>query len=620
MESKIHLMILWEEALFLEDRILSDLRDNFSILKVFNVHWTEDLFLDNYTIFYSHSLRTLSPERQKEVLLNKIAHCGVGSFKAIVLIDNAPHYEKRQTSSGDSIVNSNVFDKKALYRSWTGGGSKIHASDNEWETNKDLTILFGLNTHDFLEKYIPQPDVQIEYNEDCIGVGGYKDIRQLFYVLNNTIKYVVLRNHEPIPEQYTVEGHGDIDLLVESRNYMAYLTLAKKIFPEPYRVYHTITINGEAVPFDFRFSGDNYYDRAWQEDILNRRIISKNLFYVPNSTDQFYSLLYHVYIQKRSIIPDYIPKLTEYAKQSGVEYPSEVTHAIRILDDFMSKNGYEYIKPDDVSVFYNEEHLLQSSYALRYGKCIKSLYIKEDPSLQSKVFEKNDSFIKIGTPNLIDREYQFIKELEGSPFIPHILTYSKTERGSMLETARVSGQDFFTFFSDPKHRTFRYFKSFTLGILKILETLGSCHIVHRDFTPFNLIINDNGKDCDVYVLDFGWASKLPLKNEGPNLKALGNGYYSSGNSSDFYAAGTIFEKHFDHTRMVIRVANALQNICISDYEDLPHLRSKISLVRKNLRLCSLRDLRNELCYRYYGLLSKHPHILGLRFRISNLFK
>lgn len=620
MENNIHLMIIWKEALFLEERILSDLRESFSILRVFDIHWTDELFLDNYTVFYSHSLRTLSPERQKEVLLNKMAHCGVGSFKAIVLIDNAPRYENRQTSSGDSVVNTNVFDKKTLYRIWAGGGSRIHASDNAWETNKDLTILFGLNTHDFLSKYISLSDDQIEYNNNCIGVGGYRDISQLFYVLNNTIRYVVLRNHEPIPEQYTVEGHGDIDLLVESRNYMAYLTLAKKIFPEPYRVYHTIIINGKAVPFDFRYTGDNYYDRAWQEDILNRRVISKNLFYVPNSIDQYYSLLYHVYIQKRSLIPDYIPKLAEYAKQAGAEYSSEVPKAIRILDNYMSKYGYEYIKPEDISVFYNEEHLSQSSYALRYGKCIKSLYVIEDASLQSKVFEKKESFVKIGTPFLIDREYYFLKELSDYTFIPRILSYSKTERVCSLETARISGQDFFSFFSDPRHRTFRYFKTFTIGILRILEAFASCHIIHRDFTPFNLIINDNGKDCDVYVLDFGWASKLPLKNEGPILKGLGNGYYSSENRSDFYAAGKILERHFGQTRMVLRVANALQNICISDYDDLSHLRNKISIVRKNLWLCSPRDIRNELCYQYYSLLNNHPHILGIRLRFSNLFK
>ena len=275
--TSIHLMIIWSEAQIYKYKIIEDLNKNFKIHKIFSIRWDQNLFLENYTVFYAHSLKKLDRPSLKKVLNEKILHCGKEKFTVIIFHDNSPHYSSRQTSDGERIVNTNVFDKKQQYREWTGGGHRIHASDDEWETNKDLTLLLGQNIEDFIN-HTPICNIsEEELHQNCIGVNGYKSIKELFYVLNNTTKYVILRNFDCIPEIYTIEGHGDIDLLVENKNYISYLTLAKPGFNEPYRVYHYININNENIPFDFRHIGDNYYDIFWEEHILNNRQLKKNL-------------------------------------------------------------------------------------------------------------------------------------------------------------------------------------------------------------------------------------------------------------------------------------------------------------------------------------------------------
>ena len=431
--TSIHLMIIWSEAQIYKNKILEDLNKNFKIHKIFSIRWDQNLFLENYTVFYAHSLKKLDRTSLKKVLNEKILHCGKEKFTVIIFHDNLPHYSSRQTSDGERIVNTNVFDKKQQYREWTGGGHRIHASDDEWETNKDLTLLIGQNIEDFL---IHTPICNIseeELHTNCIGVNGYQSIKELFYVLNNTTKYVILRNFDCLPEKYTIEGHGDIDLLVENKNYISYLTLAKPVFNEPYRVYHYINIKNENIPFDFRYLGDNYYDIFWEEQILNNRQLRKNLFYTPNDEDLFYSLLYHVYIQKWSVKQDYIPKLQELARKINKQFIPSSMHAIQSLDIFMKKRNYEYIKPNDISVAYNETNIRLSTHALRHGKNIKTLKIKEDSGLYSKVFEKKNSFIKIGANKIIDNEATYLNRLSKYKYFPKILKWEKGESESILE-------------------------------------------------------------------------------------------------------------------------------------------------------------------------------------------
>ncbi len=502
----LHIMIIWSEALQEKNAILDDLNKEFKIHKIFKIHWNKDSFLLNLRIFYSHSQKHLSPIHYDSLLRNKMKHCGDDDFIAIIFEDEHPVLAERETSNGIHLVNAHVFDKKMQYRLKTGGGHKIHASDNAWETNKDLTILFGLNTEDFCNTY--KVDRQEEfYPHDCIGVRGYTSIRRLFYVLNNTINYCVLRNHECLPDEYTIEGHGDIDLLVEDKNYICYLTSANIVFPESYRVYCTIKIAGEQVPFDFRYIGDNYYDLLWEQDILDKRVLIQDLYYVPSNEDQFYSLLYHAYIQKNEIKEDYIPKLQHYANRIGVNYTADTTKAIKLLDDFLSRKGYEYIRPQDITVIYNHKNLAQSSYAFRYGKCIKRTEEKGSNGYvySTLVYEDNKYFTKIGTSWLIDNEISFLRQLDGNHHFPKLLSIKEIKGKTKIELSRINGIDFISFFKDINHQRKSYLISFIYECLEILIILNQHNICHRDFLPTNLVVCENKGRTVVGLIDFGWA-------------------------------------------------------------------------------------------------------------------
>ena len=126
MKNEIHIVLIWEKGLHKLDQILYDIKNSFDILEVKKVIWNNKFFSSNLTRFYGQNLPDGSFKEK---------HCGSGPFVSIVLRDNNPVYAKRQTSKGKALVNAAIFDKKSMYREWTGGGHKIHASNNLSEFN-----------------------------------------------------------------------------------------------------------------------------------------------------------------------------------------------------------------------------------------------------------------------------------------------------------------------------------------------------------------------------------------------------------------------------------------------------------------------------------------------------
>lgn len=607
----VHILVIWSKAQEYKDEILADLNKNFEILKVFRGHWDKEKFLQNYMVFYAHSQYHLDPDSYKKLLQGKVDHCGNDDFTVVILRDSQPLFEIRHTSSGDRLVNTRMFDKKTQYRTLTGGGHKIHSSDDAWETNHDLTLMFGRNTEDFLYHYVLDGE-EDSFTQNCQGVDGYDTIEQLFYILNNTIRYVVLRNHECLPDQYTVEGHGDIDLLCEDRNWMAYLTGAKKIFPEPYRVYHTIRIGDREVPFDFRFVGDDYYDRLWEEEILANRQLSKHLFYVPSFEDQFYSLLYHAYIQKTIVKDDYLPKLERYGQLIHVAFNTDISESISLLDAFMQHKGYEYIRPQDSTVFFNLDNLIFSTHAFRYGKPIKRLNIDIDGEMYySKVFEKENSFVKVGTPFLIDNEARFLNSLSSS-FFPKLIRFESNYEEGLIEITRKKGVDFIHFFSNDQHKTSKYIYSFLRESLSILKVLTSNQIVHRDFIPQNLLIEESLHGCQVSLIDFGWAIYVSEYTKCLKPKDLAGFYHHPTGCSDFYSLGCFLNEYFGYRKRIHEICKVLCSIDIDDYRRGSVLAKKFllvdSILNKSWSIADcLYDIRFLFIYRIIKPLKSSMH-------------
>ncbi len=164
MSKEVHLFILWEKALDKRDKILADITEHFTIVKQIEIEWTPALAASNFTRFCG--------TRLGNNLSFKIDNCGTGKFLVVVVRDEAPIYEMRHTFHGDASVNVKMFEAKQCYRDWTGGGIRVHATDNITETNHDLTLLTGKNVADFLKTVITPDKETIKKDLEGQPVGS----------------------------------------------------------------------------------------------------------------------------------------------------------------------------------------------------------------------------------------------------------------------------------------------------------------------------------------------------------------------------------------------------------------------------------------------------------------
>ncbi|MBR1928310.1 MAG: protein kinase [Paludibacteraceae bacterium] len=493
---ELHLFIIWERGRYAQDKILTHIEEHFSVVKIYDVLWSPSLVALNFSRFYGTKL----PDRSF-----KEKECGRGRFLLVIVYDEHPIYQKRFTSKGEQLVNVNMFDAKSLYRKWTGGGHKIHATNSPEETNHDITLLLGLNTEDFIRQIAPVKEIDI-IHKDLVGATGWKSISQLFYVMNNCMEYVVLRNWECLPEQYTLAEHGDIDILVYDRENAVFVLNATKIHKDPKRVAYNVLINNTNVPFDVRYIGDNYYCSHWQYQLLENIIYYKNIVKVLDPQNHLYTLLYHGLIHKWEIKKDYVETILRLAKQLGVELSSNFSNATDVLVNFMQHNGYEFIKPNDDSVIWNIEYKPVSEYINRFNGviCSYNAFPCNHIWYVSKVFKCDGAYIKVGSKANIDNEYQCLKQLQRYDCFPKIISHRNVHGEFCLEIEAIDGINMSDYFHKSEHLNKRHLNNFILQCVDILTILKKEHIAHRDISPEQFLITNAGK---VYLIDFGWARR-----------------------------------------------------------------------------------------------------------------
>ena len=336
----IFLFIIWSSAKKQKEQIIEDIRKSFIVLKVIEVAWSVEQFPNNLSRFYGQKL-------PKNSFKERI--CGLDPFWLVIVEDKNPVYELRKTTRGiDELVNINMFDKKSIYRKWTAEAgekvhSKIHGTNSLEETRHDLALLLGLSIEDFLKNEDSIPD---HWNHDIVGTNGWESLNQLFYILNNTCRYVVLRNFEGLPESFHVGSHEDIDILTDNYNEILHIAKATPVFKQNYRVQCLTKVDGKNVQFDFRYVGDGYYDKKWEKEILDNRIISNDV-YIPDSDNYKYMILYHALIHKKFIASDYIERLNSMFGENNWNLDT--------LTAFMNRNNYSYCEPVDLSVGFQHK-------------------------------------------------------------------------------------------------------------------------------------------------------------------------------------------------------------------------------------------------------------------------
>lgn len=583
----LHDLIVWPNAILFKEAILSDLQSEFSIIATILIRWDENRWYDNYRVFYSKSWQGFPAAKLQMAITNKAQHCGTGDFLLVVFKDDAPEISLAQTSDGMTYVNGRVLSKKKEYRQLTGGGHLIHTSNDEVETDRDLALLLGLDIKTFLNQVGDNERFEGHLCRNCSGVDGYDSLASFFYLLNHSVRYCVLRNFEELPDCPYGQGHQDIDLLVENLAFLVNLTSAKPISGATDRVDYSIRIGGEEIPFDFRYVGDNYYDPAWEKNILEHRVLERDAFYVPGTEDLYYSLLYHAYVQKLQVKPDYLTKLSRYGRAVGLVFNPDEQEVMRQLDAFLEKSGYEFIKPKDTSVVYNLDFVLKSPYAFRYGSFIKRTQENGENGFKydCNIYEADDRFIKIGTDWLLANESIFLNLLKSEKQFPKVKHLTAGCESSILELSKMKGVPFIQYFSLPANCTSRLVRSFVREALEILRILAQKEIQHRDFTPSNLILHTEKGRCYPSLIDFGWACYF----NDPHPKTprfLGGRFRPNEDCNDAYSLGIILMEWWPDLPYVRLIASILFRTKSSKEEQLRMLNLALQLSKIPLGLYS----------------------------------
>jgi hypothetical protein len=343
-QSEIHIVLIWEKGLSKLNHILHDLEGSFEILDVIKINWSQNFFSDNLSRFYGQNLPNKSFKEK---------HCGKGPFVSIIVRHKKPIYEARLTSKGECVVNSLLFDKKQLYRKWTGGGHRIHTSNDVREAKRDIFLLLNKKIEDYNDYDIWNRGVRI-LDVNIQGFSGWKSFSHFFNFMNISSEYIVLRNYKNI--ESIDPFNSDIDFLTKDRDFV-YLINGVKKHSDKNRAAYSIQVGDNSYNVDVRFIDDRYYDVNWAHNMIDSRILYNNKFFIPNSDNEFYSLLYHALIHKKTLSKNYYNDLSDLSKILKLNINlSDLTNrerSLSILNDFLNAKGYKITRPKDYSVKYN---------------------------------------------------------------------------------------------------------------------------------------------------------------------------------------------------------------------------------------------------------------------------
>jgi hypothetical protein len=311
---EIHLFLIWSKALHAADSILADLDAMFERMDAADVAWSRELFLQNIARFYTTQL---PPGSYKE------RECGTGPFRVIIVKDSMPVYEQRLTSKGWALVNARVFDARARYRGWTGGGHKIHASITEAEAYRDLRLLFDIDANEYKHSRPNHQTTKIRRVEcDLVGSSGWDSIQQLMNALNAVTPCVIPFGIDSLDSSHAVGS--PITMLVADRWDAVMIANGRARKTRLHgRLTYDVDVADRRLWLDLRQVGEGYFDPAWERAMLSGRV-EVNGWPLAAPEDRQYALLYE--------------DLVRPSQQATVDSAS----ARCLLDLYFARFGYRY--------------------------------------------------------------------------------------------------------------------------------------------------------------------------------------------------------------------------------------------------------------------------------------
>ncbi len=150
-------------------------------------------------------------------------------------------------------------------------------------------------------------------------------------------RLIVLRNYEGYDEGLLTD-HDDIDLLCENPDEIRKIIRGYEVECKKNKIQIMTDIASREISVDLRFVGDGYMDKLWEEDMLDRRVLFKNAFYIPCPKDYAYSLLYHGFYHKSFLKEDYRKRVLGISQEIGLGLNDD--NLKEMLEKYMSSNGY----------------------------------------------------------------------------------------------------------------------------------------------------------------------------------------------------------------------------------------------------------------------------------------
>ena len=559
---ELHLFIVWNSARSKENAILDDIKLRFCILRCYVINWSTDLVSSNFTRFYGQRLPVGSAKEEE---------CGVGAFLLIIVRDENPTYALRDTLKGPQVVNINIFDSKIRYREWTGGGHKVHATNNTRETEHDLMLLLEATPEDFnLTNSIPWDGNFIFLSRDIAGAHGWNSIGQLFRTLNHTVDYVIIRGKEHLTLSCASKEHEDIDILVNGAEDARFIINGTSVFSTS-RPHEKICISEKNYIIDLWDTSLLYYDKCWQQDMLTNKVLFNDAW-VLHPKDYYYALLYHCLIIKGFVSSDYRSELLSDRADKDLEQE---------LALFLQANNYFITMPLDASSNLNLSGCLKD-YAFNNGVIIKSSEVTVgNHSYHSDVRRLANSYIKSGSKQLIDNEYTYLTLLSKFGIAPDVLNYDKAD--NTLEISALPGVNPKVFFSNNENLKYATIRDFILACIDNLSILTNLDVIHRDLTPENILVSHNKQGrCTVSFIDFAWAIQRECILVAERPEWLGHTYIQKGDTSDLYSLGSIIMELLPHSPYIVRTSSLLQSVHADSYLNKKKVLSILRKARKSL--------------------------------------
>ena len=203
----------------------------------------------------------------------------------------------------------------------------------------------------------------------------WSNLYEFFEFLNKNFDYVVLRNWEQYPSEKILNEEDDIDILCYDKMELVNAIGGVPLYHRFNRCNYRVKIGNDNIRMDIRYIGDGYYCKRWEERLLERRVLSENSFYVLNNEDYFYSLLYHVLVQKPELSPAYYEKLKTMSDDERRFHSEE--ELLLMLHDYMEEYNFYVEYPSDCAVFLNRKNIHDGKLTVKRNvtrKLLRKIY------------------------------------------------------------------------------------------------------------------------------------------------------------------------------------------------------------------------------------------------------